>query len=111
MKEKEGENLQEDTRIHLMDVIDPDLMDNTKDNMKEKVKTVVIDEKGKMIDVMDEGIIDNMKEKVKRVILVKMDMERLEMDTETVLLERLGKEDMEVEKMIEEAVGEAGDNV
>lgn len=94
-----------------MDVIDPDLMDNTKDIVMKVVKTVVIDEKGKMIDVMDEGIIDNMKEKVKRVILVKMDMERLEMDTETVLLERLGKEDMEVEKMIEEAVGEAGDNV
>ena len=94
-----------------MDVIDPDLMDNTKDIVMKVVKTVVIDEKGKMIDVMDEGIIDIMKEKVKRVILVKMDMERLEMDTETVLLERLGKEDMEVEKMIEEAVGEAGDNV
>ena len=94
-----------------MDVIDPDLMDNTKDIVMKVVKTVVIDEKGKMIDVMDEGIIDIMKEKVKRVILVKMDMERPEMDTETVLLERLGKEDMEVEKMIEEAVGEAGDNV
>ena len=93
-----------------MDVIDPDLMDNTKDIVMKVVKTVVIDEKGKMIDVMDEGIIDIMKEKVKRVILVKMDMERLEMDTETVLLERLGKEDMEVEKMIEEVVGEAGDN-
>merc|ERR1712198_748465 len=98
-KRMRGENLQEDTRIHLMDVIDPDLMDNTKDIVMKVVKTVVIDEKGKMIDVMDEGIIDNMKEKVKRVILVKMDMERLE------------KEDMEVEKMIEEAVGEAGDNV